>query len=55
MIATLTLDERQRAIAISALVAFCGLVMAIAGHDDLLGAHGVVVLLFGLAVVGWRA
>ena len=52
MIATLTVEERQRAIAVSAFLALCGLVMAIAGRDDLLGAHGVIVLLFGLGGIG---
>src|SRR6478736_9521454 len=51
MVAGLTVAERQSAITISALVAFCGLVMAIAGHDDLMGVHGVIVLLCGLGGV----
>lgn len=56
MIAALTIADRQRAIAISAALALCGLVMAIAGRDDLLGAHGVIVMLFGLGCVGlWPA
>ena len=52
MIAALTIAERQRAISISALLALCGLVMAIAGRDDLFGAHGVIVMLFGIGCVG---
>jgi cytochrome c oxidase cbb3-type subunit 1 len=51
MVSLLTSAERQLAITISALVALGGLVMAVAGRGDLLGAHGAVVLVFGLLCV----
>ena len=47
MVSGLTVAERQFAIGVSALLALCGLAMAIAGQDDLMGAHGFVVLAFG--------
>jgi cytochrome c oxidase cbb3-type subunit 1 len=49
MVSGLTVAERQFAIGVSALLALCGLAMAIAGQDDLMGAHGFVVLVFGVA------
>ena len=52
MVSTLTIAERQGAMAISLLVALCGFAMAIAGNGDLFGAQGVVVLLFGLGCAG---
>lgn len=52
MVSALTIAERQRAVSISLFVALCGLVMAIAGRDDLLGTHGIIVLLFGLGGIG---
>jgi len=51
MVAALTLDERQRAIGVSALLALCGLAMAIAGGHDPFGVHGVIVMLFGVGVI----
>ena len=49
MVAGLTVAERQSAITVSALVALCGIAMAIGGRDDLLGVHGVIVLIAGLS------
>lgn len=51
MVATLTSSERQIALAISVLVAICGLALAAAGRQDPLGAHGFIILAFGLACV----
>lgn len=51
MVATLTSSERQIALAISALVALCGLALAAAGQQDPLGVHGFIILAFGLACV----
>lgn len=48
MIATLTPRERTIALAISLLVAVWGLVLALAGRDDILLIHGLLILLFGL-------
>ncbi|HEY8594718.1 MAG TPA: cytochrome-c oxidase, cbb3-type subunit I [Devosiaceae bacterium] len=49
MVSTLTVGERQVALLISILVAFCGLVLAAAGRGDPLGAHGFVILICGIA------
>ncbi|MDT3687822.1 MAG: cytochrome-c oxidase, cbb3-type subunit I [Pseudorhodoplanes sp.] len=51
MISQLTKNERQLALVIAVLVAICGLVMAVAGRGDPFGDHGVIVLVFGVAVV----
>jgi cytochrome c oxidase cbb3-type subunit I len=51
MVATLTSTERQIALAISVLVAICGLTLAAAGRHDPLGAQGFIILIFGLACV----
>jgi len=51
MVATLTGGERQIALVISGLVAICGLTLAAAGRQDMLGAHGFIILVFGLACV----
>ncbi|HWM82222.1 MAG TPA: cytochrome-c oxidase, cbb3-type subunit I [Pseudolabrys sp.] len=48
MIGQLTRSERQTALLILLAVAVCGLVMAVAGRGDLLGAQGWIVLLFGV-------
>jgi cytochrome c oxidase cbb3-type subunit 1 len=54
MIGQLTKNERMGALLILAALALAGLVMAVAGHGDPFGAHGVIVLvaaLLGLFVV----
>ena len=51
MISQLTLIERQRAILISLAVAVCGFLMAIAGHDDPIGIHGVLISLAGVLMI----
>jgi len=48
MVATLTTNERQLAMLVSAFFAFIGIAMAAAGRDDVMGMQGVIVLLFGL-------
>lgn len=50
MISQLTKTERLLALVISVFVAFVGLLMAGAGQADPLGAHGFVVLGFGIAM-----
>jgi cytochrome c oxidase cbb3-type subunit I len=50
MVGQLSKNERQIALIILLALAFCGLAMAVAGHDDPLGAHGALVIL--TAVVG---
>jgi len=49
MVSTMTTNERQIALVISALVALCGIVLAAAGRHDPLGTHGLLILLAGLA------
>jgi cytochrome c oxidase cbb3-type subunit 1 len=44
----MTINERQIALVISALVALCGIVLAAAGRHDPIGTHGLLVLLAGL-------
>jgi cytochrome c oxidase cbb3-type subunit 1 len=44
----MTLGERQVALALSILVALCGLVLAVAGRGDPIGGHGFVIVLSGL-------
>ena len=46
MIANLTSAERQIALVIAAAVALAGGVMAVLGRSDVLGVHGVIVMLF---------
>ena len=48
MVATLTTNERQLAMLVSAFFAFIGIAMAAAGRDDVMGMQGVIVLLSGL-------
>ncbi|RYZ14789.1 MAG: cytochrome-c oxidase, cbb3-type subunit I [Alphaproteobacteria bacterium] len=48
MISTLTRIERSIALYISMAVAVCGLALAIAGREDALLIHGLLILLFGL-------
>lgn len=50
MISQLTKTERLLALVISVFVAFVGLLMAGGGQADPLGAHGFVVLGFGIAM-----
>ena len=50
MVSTLTKNERHFAFIISVAVAICGLAMAAAGRNDLLGTHGFVVFFFALGV-----
>ena len=49
MVSQLTRGERQLALLISTAVAFWGLIMATAGRDDVLGGHGFIVLICGIA------
>jgi cytochrome c oxidase cbb3-type subunit 1 len=49
MVSQLTRSERQLALIISIAVALWGLIMATAGRDDLLGGHGFIVLICGVA------
>src|SRR6516162_5031940 len=51
MISQLTQIERQRAILLSLAVAICGLLMAIAGHDDPIGLHGALICLAGILMI----
>ncbi len=48
MIATLTPNERRLGLYISMAVGVCGLLLAIAGREDTLLIHGLLILLFGL-------
>ena len=48
MIAQLTLIERQRAILVSLAVAILGLLIIIAGRDDVMGVHGALIFLAGV-------
>jgi cytochrome c oxidase cbb3-type subunit 1 len=43
MVSQLTVSERQLGLVILLALAVCGLAMAIAGRDDLLGAHGFLI------------
>jgi cytochrome c oxidase cbb3-type subunit 1 len=49
MIGQLTKQERQGALIILTALAIVGLMMAIAGHDDPLGAHGALVIVAAFA------
>ena len=51
MVGQLTKSERQTALIILLALAVCGLAMAVAGHDDPLGAHGALVIVAALAGV----
>jgi cytochrome c oxidase cbb3-type subunit 1 len=50
MLNELTKIERYLALGLAILVVLAGLLLAAAGRDTLMGSHGWVVLLFGLAV-----
>ena len=50
MVSGLTVSERQLALVVLALLALCGLAMAVAGRGDPLGAHGFIVLAFGVGI-----
>ncbi|PSM18431.1 cytochrome-c oxidase, cbb3-type subunit I [Nitratireductor sp. StC3] len=52
MVSTLTTTERQVALLLSALVALAGLALAAAGRHDPLGAHGFMILVYGLVCAG---
>ena len=52
MLGNLTSSERQNALVLAAAVTFAGAAMAIMGRSDILGVHGVIVMLFG-GVVAW--
>ncbi len=49
MVGQLTKNERQIALIILLALAVCGLAMAVAGSRDPLGAHGVLVVVAGIA------
>ena len=51
MVAQLTSAERQLAIAILIVLAFCGLAMAGAGQGDPLGFHGLIVMIAAIGLV----
>src|SRR5690349_83185 len=51
MIAKLTSAERQNALLITAAVGLVGAVMAVLGRADVLGVHGVIVMLFAGVVL----
>ena len=51
MVSELTIAERKFSLAVLAFLAVCGLVMAVAGNGDLLGAHGFIVLAASLGLV----
>lgn len=51
MIANLTSSERQNAFVIAAIVFGAGLTMAALGRSDVLGVHGVIVMLFAGVVL----
>jgi cytochrome c oxidase cbb3-type subunit 1 len=48
MIAQLTTNERQFAMVMLIVLAVAGLVLAVAGRDDLLGGQGLLIFLVGL-------
>jgi cytochrome c oxidase cbb3-type subunit 1 len=50
MVSQLTVSERQLGLVILSALAVCGLAMAIAGRDDLLGIHGFIVVLASVGV-----
>lgn len=50
MVSQLTLTERQYALIILVLAALCGLAMAAGGRGDPLGIHGIIVMIFSVAL-----
>ncbi|MGB3540889.1 MAG: cytochrome-c oxidase, cbb3-type subunit I [Mesorhizobium sp.] len=50
MVSQLTLTERQYALIILVLAALCGLAMAAGGRGDPLGVHGIIVMIFSIAL-----
>jgi cytochrome c oxidase cbb3-type subunit I len=51
MVAQLTKNERQLALAISIVVALCGLAMAAVDIHDPFGVHGLIILIFGAGAI----
>src|SRR4029077_3037732 len=51
MIAQLTTNERQTALVLLIVLAVVGLAMVVAGRDDLLGAHGALIMVVAIAGV----
>ena len=51
MIAKLTSSERQNALILAAIVALAGMAMAALGRSDVLGVHGLFVMLFAGVVL----
>ena len=51
MIANLTSSERQGALILAAVVALAGMAMAALGRADVLGVHGLIIMLFAGAVL----
>ena len=51
MIAQLTRSERQFAILISLAVAILGLLLGLAGRDDPIGLHGLLIVLVALLTI----
>ncbi|RTL79032.1 MAG: cytochrome-c oxidase, cbb3-type subunit I [Bradyrhizobiaceae bacterium] len=49
MMGQLTKSERQLALVILLAVSLCGLALGVAGRDDILGAHGLLIVLAALA------
>ncbi len=50
MVSQLTLSERQYALVILVLAALCGLAMAAGGRSDPLGVHGIIVMIYSVAL-----
>jgi len=50
MVSQLTLSERQYALVILVLATLCGLAMAAGGRGDPLGIHGIIVMVFSVAL-----
>ena len=53
MLANLTSSERQNALILASLVTLAGVAMAVLGRSDVLGVHGVIVMLFGGGSGNW--
>ena len=51
MIAKLTSSERQNALVLAVIVALAGAAMAILGRSDVLGVHGLIVMIFAGVVI----
>lgn len=49
MVAQLTTNERQAALVLLIVLAVVGLLMAVAGRDDLFGLHGGLIMIAALA------